>query len=54
MVRNIGFRSWYYFRMGYSSYFAFVFGVIAFSIVSGNTFSVLISTSTKTGFAPTF
>ena len=25
MVKNIGFRSWYYFRMGYSSYFAFIF-----------------------------
>ena len=28
MVKNIGFRSWYYFRMGYSSYFAFIFAAI--------------------------
>ena len=28
MVKNTGFRSWYYFRMGYSSYFAFIFAAI--------------------------
>jgi len=28
MAKNIGFRSWYYFRMGYSSYFAFIFAAI--------------------------
>ena len=28
MVKNTVFRSWYYFRMGYSSYFAFIFAAI--------------------------
>ena len=28
MVRNTGFRSWYYFRMGWSTYFAFVFAAV--------------------------
>ena len=28
MTKNTGFRSWYYFRMGYSSYFAFIFAAI--------------------------
>jgi len=28
MVRNTGFRSWYYFRMGWSTYFAFIFAAI--------------------------
>ena len=28
MTKNIGFRSWYYFRIGYSSYFAFIFAAI--------------------------
>ena len=26
--RNIGFRSWYYFRTGWSTYFAFIFAAI--------------------------
>ena len=26
--RNIGFRSWYYFRMGWSTYFAFIFAAV--------------------------
>ena len=26
--RNVGFRSWYYFRMGWSTYFAFIFAAI--------------------------
>lgn len=25
MKKNLGFRSWYYFRMGWSTYFAFIF-----------------------------
>ena len=28
MVKNIGFRSWYYFRTGWSIYFAFIFAAI--------------------------
>ena len=28
MVKNTGFRSWYYFRMGWSTYFAFVFAAV--------------------------
>ena len=28
MTKNTGFRSWYYFRIGYSSYFAFIFAAI--------------------------
>ena len=28
MGRNIGFRSWYYFRMGWSTYFAFILAAI--------------------------
>ena len=28
MGKNMGFRSWYYFRMGWSTYFAFVFAAI--------------------------
>ena len=26
--KNLGFRSWYYFRMGWSTYFAFIFAAI--------------------------
>ena len=28
MNENIGFRSWYYFRMGWATYFAFIFAAI--------------------------
>ena len=28
MVKNTGFRSWYYFRMGLSTYFGFVFAAV--------------------------
>jgi len=28
MGKNTGFRSWYYFRMGWSTYFAFIFAAI--------------------------
>lgn len=28
MAKGIGFRSWYYFRMGWSTYFAFVFAAV--------------------------
>ena len=28
MVRNTGFRGWYYFRTGWSTYFAFIFAAI--------------------------
>ena len=28
MAKNTGFRSWYYFRMGWSTYFAFVFAAV--------------------------
>ncbi len=28
MVKNTSFRSWYYFRMGWSTYFAFIFAAI--------------------------
>ena len=28
MGKNVGFRSWYYFRMGWSTYFAFIFAAI--------------------------
>ncbi|SVE64402.1 uncharacterized protein METZ01_LOCUS517256, partial [marine metagenome] len=28
MTKNTGFRGWYYFRIGYSSYFAFIFAAI--------------------------
>jgi len=28
MKNNLGFRSWYYFRMGWSTYFAFIFAAI--------------------------
>ena len=28
MVKNTSFRSWYYFRMGWSTYFAFVFAAV--------------------------
>ena len=28
MVKNTAFRSWYYFRMGWSTYFAFVFAAV--------------------------
>ena len=28
MKKNLGFRSWFYFRMGWSTYFAFVFAAI--------------------------
>ena len=28
MKRNLAFRSWYYFRMGWSTYFAFIFAAI--------------------------
>ena len=28
MAKNYGFRSWYYFRMGWSTYFAFIFAAI--------------------------
>lgn len=28
MGNNLGFRSWYYFRMGWSTYFAFIFAAI--------------------------
>ncbi len=28
MKKNLGFRSWFYFRMGWSTYFAFIFATI--------------------------
>ncbi|SVC61420.1 uncharacterized protein METZ01_LOCUS314274, partial [marine metagenome] len=28
MNENIGFRSWYYFRMGWATYFAFIFAAV--------------------------
>ena len=28
MTKNTGFRGWYYFRIGYSSYFAFIFAAV--------------------------
>ena len=28
MGKNIGFRGWYYFRMGWSTYFAFIFAAV--------------------------
>ena len=28
MVKNIGYRGWYYFRMGWGTYFAFVFAAV--------------------------
>ena len=28
MARNLGFRTWYYFRMGWATYFAFIFAAI--------------------------
>ena len=28
MTKNLGFRSWYYFRTGWSTYFAFIFAAI--------------------------
>lgn len=28
MARNLGFRTWFYFRMGWSTYFAFIFAAI--------------------------
>ena len=28
MAKNLGFRSWYYFRTGWSTYFAFIFAAI--------------------------
>ena len=28
MARNLGFRGWFYFRMGWSTYFAFIFAAI--------------------------
>ena len=28
MKQNLGFRAWYYFRMGWSTYFAFIFAAI--------------------------
>ena len=28
MKKNLGFRSWFYFRMGWSTYFAFVFAAV--------------------------
>ena len=28
MVKNTAFRSWYYFRMGWSTYFAFIFAAV--------------------------
>lgn len=28
MSKNLGFRGWYYFRMGWSTYFAFIFAAI--------------------------
>lgn len=28
MKKNTGFRGWFYFRMGYSSYFAFIFAAV--------------------------
>ena len=28
MVKNTSFRAWYYFRMGWSTYFAFIFAAI--------------------------
>ena len=28
MNENVGFRSWYYFRMGWTTYFAFIFAAI--------------------------
>lgn len=28
MGKNVGFRGWYYFRMGWSTYFAFIFAAI--------------------------
>ena len=28
MKKNLGFRSWFYFRMGWSTYFAFIFAAI--------------------------
>ena len=28
MKRNLAFRAWYYFRMGWSTYFAFIFAAI--------------------------
>jgi hypothetical protein len=28
MVKNTSFRSWYYFRMGWSTYFAFIFAAV--------------------------
>lgn len=34
MKNNLGFRSWYYFRMGWSTYFAFVFAAINTLIVT--------------------
>ena len=34
MKRNIGFRFWFYFRSGWSSYFAFIFGAINTLVVT--------------------
>ena len=28
MSKNVGFRGWYYFRMGWSTYFAFIFAAV--------------------------
>ena len=28
VVKNVGFRSWYYFRTGWSTYFAFIFAAV--------------------------
>ncbi|HEY4481947.1 MAG TPA: hypothetical protein VI489_03755 [Candidatus Brocadiaceae bacterium] len=34
MGRNIGFRSWFYFRMGWSTYFAFIFAAVNTLVVT--------------------
>jgi len=34
MNENIGFRSWYYFRMGWGTYFAFIFAAINTLVVT--------------------
>ena len=34
VAKNIGFRSWYYFRQGWSTYFAFIFAAINTLVVT--------------------
>lgn len=34
MAKNIGFRSWFYFRMGWSLYFAFIFAAVNTMVVT--------------------